>query len=296
MIGNLIGSVLDLIGGEDGGDLSYQNIPLPVLKELNPDLYQQVVSLNPELEAAITLGPSAMEGISLDPKLRQSQMNALSSLMDISASEGKDARFLADSQRLQNDINQNLRGNTDAIQQNLATRGMSGGPQEMVQRQLAAQQAANRQAQLGLDINAQAQERALQALMNQASLGSQMSQQDFNQQSQVAQAKDAINQFNNQNRQQVQARNIASQNAAQQWNAENAQNVANQNTASQNAAKEYNIGLPQQQYENELAQRQGQLAVDEFNSNKKSSRRNQNLGFFGGAMQSAAQAYAGGKK
>lgn len=197
-IGAIAGGVLgNSLGQDDNSSSIYeemmkeiQGIPLPILKEMNPTLYKQVVSINPQLEQSYSMSPSKMEGIALDPRMRQAQLNALAKLQNISDMDGKDAQFMADANRTQNDVNSNLRGNTLAIQQNLATRGMSGGMSEMVARNMEAQNAANRQAQMGLDIQSAAQQRALQALMNGAQLGGQMNQQDFNQQSQVAQAQD----------------------------------------------------------------------------------------------------------
>ena len=230
-----------------------EGIPLPVLKEMNPELYKVVAQLNPEMEQAVVLGPSATQGIALDPQLKQAQMSALSKLMNITENGGRDAQFNADVNRLQNDVNSNLQGNTQAIQQNMAARGMAGGMSEQVARQMATQQAANRQAQMGLDINAQAQQRALASLMNQGNLAGQISQNEFNQQYQKANAQDAISKFNAQNLQNVNSNNTQSKNNAQQINVGNQQAVANQNVGLSNQAQEYNAGLAQKDYENKLA-------------------------------------------
>lgn len=297
--GGIIGGVGGYLLGQDDQSKDYyqqmldeaKSIPLPVLKEMNPELYRQVVSMNPELEQAITLGPSAMEGISTDPRLRQAQMNALMKLQEISDAGGKDAQFMADSARLQNNVNSTLKGNTEAIKQNLATRGMSGGMTEMVSRNQAAQESANRQAQMGLDINAQAQQRALQALMSGANLGGQMQQQDFSQQSQVASAKDAISKFNAMNSQDVRQRNAAIKNNTQQWNSQNAQNVSNQNVGVKNQAQQYNNNIPQMQYDNELKKRgmintgYGNMAQNSYNQSRDQDE------FLGGVFSSVASSY-----
>lgn len=273
-----------------------QNIPLPILKEMRPDLYKQVVSLNPELETAVNLGPSASEGITLDPQQAQAQQAALQSLMDITANDGRDARFQADAQRLQSDVNQNLKGNSDAIQQNMAMRGMSGGMSEMVNRQLNAQQGANRQAQLEMDLNAQAQDRALNALMNQGQLAGSMQQNDFNRQLQKANNQDAISRFNAQNQQQVMSNNVGYKNNAQQINAQNQQNVANQNTDLNNQAQQYNLNLPQQQYNNQIGK--GQMIADQYGNiaNRKDKNRDREAGFVGGIIGAGASAYGAGKR
>jgi hypothetical protein len=260
----LLSGVMDIIDGgasKQAQGISQQmldearNLPLPVLKQYYPELYKQVVSLNPETETAVNLGPSEMQGVSTDPATRQAQMNALNKLQGIGEAGGKDAQFLSDSGRLENDVNTNLQGQQGAIMQNLATRGMSGGGSELVARNMAVQSAANRQSQAGLDLNAQAQQRALQALTQSGQLGGQIQAQDFSQQSAKAAASDAINKFNTVNQQQVMANNVATKNAAQQTNATNAQSISNQNTGLNNTAQQYNANLAQQQYDNELKKR-----------------------------------------
>lgn len=263
---------------------------------MRPDLYKQVVSMNPELETAVNLGPSASEGITLDPQQAQAQQAALQSLMDITANDGRDARFQADAQRLQSDVNQNLKGNSDAITQNMAMRGLSGGMSEMVNRQMNAQQGANRQAQMEMDLNAQAQERALSALMNQGQLAGNMQQNDFNRQLQKANNQDAISRFNAQNQQQVMSNNVGYKNNAQQTNAQNQQNIANQNVDLNNQAQQWNNnGMAQQQYNNQIGK--SQMIADQYgNIANRKIRTEIEAGFVGGIIGAGASAYAGGKR
>lgn len=234
------------------------NIPLPILKEYYPELYKQVVQLNPEVESAINLGPSSMENVSVDPALKSAQMNALAKLQEIGDQGGMTATDRARLSQIQAENDANLRGQQGAIQQNMASRGLAGGMSEMVARQLAAQGAANRNAQQALDVKSQAEQRALQAIMQSGQLGGQMGDQQFNQAAQIAKAKDAINQFNAQNSQNVMQRNVDGRNQAQSWNAQNAQNVANQNVGTRNQATQYNLGLAQQNYNNQIARATGQ--------------------------------------
>lgn len=286
--GTAIGGILGYMAGSDDPNAPenpFAGIPLPVLKELQPELYQQIVRENPQLESALSLGPSAMEGISTDPALRAAQLNALSRLQGISDAGGKDAQFQADATRLLTDVNANLRGNQGAIQQNLATRGLSGGMTELVSRQQAAQEAANRQSQMGLDLNAQAQQRALSALMGSAELGGQMEQRQFGQQSQIAQAKDLINKFNLQNRQDVGMRNISAQNEAAMRNAQLAQDIANRNVGARQHAREYNLNIPQQQFQNQIARAGGIAPSNQFNFGVEEKRRQRDMEMIGGALE-----------
>jgi len=274
----------------------FKNLPLPVLKEYYPEIYKQVAELNPELETAVTLGPSEMAGISTDPALRQAQLNALSKLQEVGAAGGEDAQFLAEQSRLESDINRNLRGQQDAIMQNLATRGMSGGGQELVARQMSAQDAVNRQAQMAMDAKAQAQQRALQALMQSGQLGGQMQAQDFGQAAQKAQAADAIARFNAANQQDVMGRNVGAKNQAQQYNVGQKQNVSNQNVEAGNLAKQYNLNLPQQQFENAYKRAGGTASAYQNLGASKDAARDREAGFLGGLIETGARAaFPGGK-
>ena len=288
-----------LLGSDDESGAIYdkmfnlaQSIPLPELKEYYPEQYAQVVRMNPDFENTVTLGQSEMGSITTDPRLKQAQMSALSKMQNISDAGGRDAQFLADSNRVQSDINTNLKGNQDAIMQNLATRGMSGGMSEMVNRQMATQGAANRQAQMDMDLNAQAQQRALSALMNGGQMAGQMESQSFNQQAQKAQATDAISRFNAANKQQVMGSNTDRANDAQLWNATGAQSTADKNVGGKNDAFKYNNSLKQDNFNNELSKiGMANNAQSAAASNSYNQARDQDQ-FIGGVASSAATAYA----
>ena len=287
-----------LMGSDDESGKMYedmmkraQSIPLPVLEEFHPELYKQVVALNPELETAVNLGPSEMGGIATDPRLRQAQLDALSQLQEVGAAGGRDAQFLADQARLESDINTNNAGNQGAIMQNLATRGMSGGGSELVARNMSAQASSNRQAQMAMDSNAQAQKRALDAIMQSGQLGGQMQNQDFNQQAQKAQASDEINRFNAANKQQVITNNTSARNNAQQWNAQNTQGLSDKNTDVSNDSRKYNQNLDQVHFNNQMTQmgmanQAGSAAAD--NSARMAAENNR---FLGSAISAGATAY-----
>lgn len=295
-------SIISSLFGPGGSDdysnaiKEFQNIPLPILKEYYPEIYRQVASLNPEMEQAVSVGPSEMAGIATDPSLRQAQLKALSKLQETGDAGGRDAQFLADQARLEGDINASTQGQMGAIQQNLAARGMSGGGSEMVQRSIAAQQGANRQAQLGMDAKAQAEQRALQALMQSGQLAGQMQGQDFSQAAQKAQAADAISKFNASNLQGVNSRNTGAANQAQQWNATSAQNAADQNVGAKNQAQQYNLGLNQQNFNNQMSRASG--VAQQYNNMgaSKDRERDGDRGLIGGLIGAGAQYFSGGAK
>jgi len=295
----ILGDILDTVSGGGYGEAQgiskdmleqAQNIPLPILKQYYPELYQVVASMNPELETAESLGPSKMEGISTDPALRVAQMNALNKLTSIGDAGGRDAQFLADQARLESDVNTNLQGQQGAIQQNLASRGMSGGMGEMVAKNINAQQAANRQAQMVMDAKAQAEQRALSAIMQGGQLGGQMQAQDFGQKAQQAQAADMINKFNAQNRQDVQSRNVGAKNQAQQYNVGNQQGIADKNVGQKNNAQQYNLNLAQQQYDNEMKKRGLITGAQKDLANSYSNEADRNRQFLGGIISGGAKA------
>jgi hypothetical protein len=268
------------------------SVPLPVLKEFYPELYKQVVELNPEMLAAQSLGPSAMESVQVSPELKQAQMNALLKLQGIGET-GMTAGDQARLAEIESGINRNLKGQTGAIQQNLAARGLSGGMTELVSRQLASQEAANRQAQLGLDVKAQAEQRALDAIMQSGQLGGQMGQQQFQNAAQIAQAKDLINKFNAQNLQQVSQTNVEARNAAQLANAQAKQNIAGQNVGLSNEAQKYNLGLAQQNYQNQMARATGQTQALADQAKVDAANRAAQNQMIGGLIQTGAMYYGG---
>lgn len=266
----------------------YGDISLPELKEINPELYQEVVRLNPEMETASSLGPSAMEGISTDPAMKQAQMDALRKLQGIGSGE-ESLTDLSRRSQAESEINRNLKGNSDAIMQNLATRGMSGGGNELVSRQLNAQSGANRQADTDLQIRAQAEQRALQALMQSGQMAGDMEQQDYARKANVAQNQDAISRFNTQNQQQVQSRNVATKNNAQQMNAQNTQNVANQNVATRNNAQMYNENTRKQQnFSNQMGLQGAKAGVNQSIAENKERARGANQQLIGDMIVAGA--------
>ena len=268
-------------------------VPLPVLKEYYPELYKQVSELAPEAVQAVELGSSEMGKIYTDPALRQAQMNALLKMQEIGDQGGLTATDRARLAQIQGETEAALRGQQGAIQQNLAARGLSGGMSEMVQRQIASQGAANRQAQAGLDVAAQAEQRALQAIMQSGQLGGQMEQQQFGQAAQKAAAQDAIARFNAANLQNVGMTNVQARNAAQAANAQMAQQIAGQNVGLKNQAQQYNINLPQQQYQNQLARATGQASAAQSQAQLAAQQAAQQQQYLGGLLQTGATLYAG---
>lgn len=219
-----------------------------------PDLgtYQSAGMLQPQLQQALTLGPSAMQDVQVDPALAQAQMQALSQLRDIADSGGMTDVERAQMTQIQEQMGQQQRGARDALMRNMRRRGMSGSGLELAQQLQAQQQGAMMANRAGQDVAAMAQQRALQAMMQGGDLAGRLRAQQFGEQSAQAQAMDAISRFNLANRQQIQGSNVAARNAAQAQNLANAQQLANMNIGQRD--REKMLGREGTQYANQLAQ------------------------------------------
>lgn len=219
-------------------------------------LVQQGV-LSPQMEQSILQNPSAAnELIQQDPRLRQADLDALSTLSNISNSKGNDAQAQFATQQAMNQAQGQARGARMGNLQNAAQRGVSGSGLEFVSNQLADQGGANQAQMAGLQNAAASQSRNLQALQGLTGLTGQMNSQDFARQQAVARARDQISQFNTLTQQDVQRRNVGAQNQAQAQNLANAQQIANYNVGLSNQQQQYNKQLPEQQYKDKLAQMQ----------------------------------------
>jgi hypothetical protein len=172
----------------------FADLKLPGMDEMSLQLEQLVQQgvISPEEAETITLGPSAMGGISTNPTLRKQQMDALAGLTDISDSGGMTAMDKANLARIQNEENTAARGQREAIIQNANARGMGGSGLELLSQMQNQQDSATRASQRDLDVAGMAQQRALEALMQGGQLAGQIEAQDFGQKAQVAGAEDAI--------------------------------------------------------------------------------------------------------
>lgn len=243
-IGAVAGGALGLLGGLLGGgkseeqkaieaaikdlETNYQVAPLEARKVIYERL-QQIGQLTPEMEEAILLEPSAQEAIALDPKLKAAQMDALSRYQRKVSEGGMDLEDKAILAEIQKETSRQARGQEEAILQNMAQRGMGGAGAELAARLAGSQASADRAAQQGLGVAAQAQRRLGENIAQAANLAGNIESKDLARQQSLAQAKDIRNQFNVQNRQSVGARNVASGNRAQESNLDYTRRVAAEN-------------------------------------------------------------------
>lgn len=281
------------------------NIPLPDLQKMAAenenwleDLQASTVDsklgydpVEAERSALVTAGPSAMEDITTDPRLKDQQLASLAALKDLADNGGMNAQDVANLERVKSEVGQADRGRRDAIMQNAAARGMGGGGMELLAQLSSSQAATDRNAQQGLDISGMAQARALDAMMKGGALAGDVRGQDFGEQSAVAQAKDAITKFNASNATSNNQFNAGQGNSMTQFNAGNTmdankynidtekfnagqtqdankyniggkQQVESNNTGTANNVNAYNAQLPQNQFDNKTALASGKAGVD----------------------------------
>jgi hypothetical protein len=237
--------------------------------DLGFESYDVGESLNlDQIGALDQLGPSDMSKISTDPRYKDAELAALTDLEDRSKNGFTD-RDRADLAKLEGDVNRQNRGRLGAIQQQMASRGMSGSGMDLLAQVSASQDATERQALAALEKNAQMSERKVDATSRLGNLGSQLQSKDFSQQAQQAQAQDAINRFNTQNSVQRTLSNndIVNQGKTQNWNRANS--TSDKNTDGRNDTTKSNWSRTNQTSDNN-SQAQGM-----FNTQKLGARQGQ---------------------
>lgn len=229
-------------------------VDTPSVDEMKIQLQQLVEQgqITPEEAQTYLQSRSEMSNISLDPRFKNAQLDALSSLQDIGANDGLTSADRSQLNQIQTEEDTKARGAREAILQNAQARGISGSGVELLSQMQNAQDSATRSSQRGFDVAAQAQNRALEALKQAGSLGGQLQSNEFSQKSQVADANDAINRFNSQNQQTQANLGVANRNEAQKMNLQNKTNVANTNVDTANKQQQYNKELAQKNFENKL--------------------------------------------
>ena len=203
-----------------------------------PDVAAERVNANTAQQALVDR--SAMEGVSTDPRLKQAQLAALSSLQEIGSSGGMTATERAQLAKVQGEVAQADRGRRAAILQNMQSRGMGGSGMELLAQLQSSQGATDRASQAGLDISGMAQQRALQALNQAGGMAGGIRGQDFGEQSQIAAAKDAIAKFNAANTQQANQFNAGQLNSMGQFNSSQALGADQFNAGSANDMSRFN--------------------------------------------------------
>lgn len=242
---------------------AFNAIQTPELKDLQIQLdkYVSAGRLTPEQAEAELLQSNAFNDIVTDPALAGAQKQALLALQEIGTQGGITAIDRARLADITSEQNQIARGRNEAIMQQARQRGMGGSDISTVNQLLSEQAAADRAAQRGTDVAAEAQARALQALMASGQTAGQIRGQEFGEQAAKAEAANAIDLFNKQTLNQTNLYNIDAANRAQAANLANEQVIANANVGQSTAEKQFNVQQRQQQFANELAKASGKAGV-----------------------------------
>jgi hypothetical protein len=188
-------------------------------------------SLDPsQLES---LSASRMEGVSTDPRYKDAQLEALRS-MEVRSKQGMTAQDEADMFKLQQQVNTANRGRLGAIQNQMASRGMSGSGMDAAMQLQSSQDAGEREALAAMEKAGQIQNNKMNAAQSLGQMGGQMRGQEFGEQSAKAQAADTINRFNVANRVDRQNQNVDVRNRGRTatWDRQN-------QTADRNAGAGY---------------------------------------------------------
>lgn len=224
-IGGLAGGVMGLMTPDDGSeDYKKAVAAIEAIGELNydpadltPDQLAAIQKYAPTMYQAVQQGDPSL--IQEAPAARQAQDEALQQLAQRSRQRGLSLQEKANLEQANQNVQQQLRGQTQAIQENFRNRGMGGGAMEQAQILENQRAGANSASDQALKAAADAEARGLESLTQYGNMASQMRNQDF--------ARESAN------------TGIKNNFAMTKW--QNLQNIANQNTQAQNEANQYNL-------------------------------------------------------
>ena len=178
-----------------------------------------------------SLDASRMEGVSTDPRYKDAQLEALRS-MEVRSKQGMTAQDEADMFRLQQQVNTANRGRLGAIQNQMASRGMSGSGMDAAMQLQASQDAGEREALASMEKAGQIQSNKMNAAKSLGQMGGEMRGQEFGEQSAKAQAADTINRFNVANRVDRQNQNVDVRNRGRTANWDRQNQTADRNAGA----------------------------------------------------------------
>ncbi len=307
LIGGIVGAGVGALGGA-GVDSAMgnranvvneymsqlQNLDMPRYEDLKR-AYQQYSTgqqLTPAQLNALQQADSEITKLQQNKVAQNAQMQALSALQARSRT-GLTLQDQAALLQAQEGINRQQAGAQNAIQQNMAARGMGGGGAELAARLASTQNGAQLAAQNSLGIAGQAQQNAIQAIKDSAAQGRQIGQDQLNLDTMKAQAVDATRQANLQRLQQAMQYNVGQQNQANMYNTQRSNNVSDMNTQLGNRQQDVNKDLLMTDYNNQVNRLNGIYGakIGQANSNV-SNAQNQQAGY-SGLLNSAGGLIAG---
>lgn len=199
---------------------------------------------------------------------------------------------------IQNQINQQNRGNQEAILQNMAQRGLAGSGSELAARLNAQQGSAQSGYLAGSQLAGDAAQRAFQALQSQGAYAGQMTDQQYQQLANEAQAQDMINRYNTQMGNQALMQDYETKQRIGEMNTQQTNRVNQSNKDLINQAIQYNtVQKPMNQYA--MQSNQAQMAMQGLGNQANIAAQNAaaNQQFWGNLAGSAIQggSYWGGQ-
>lgn len=263
----------------------YAGISLPDIEKMKmtPEEYQLQGLLDPRMGQVQSLGPgTAYEDITLDPRLRQAQMDQLKMLETIQQTGATPVEKAAIA-----DMIRKQEGSANAMMQqqlqDQARRGVGSSNAALAVRMIAGQQAANRASETGQNIAAQMFQNKLNAGANAANLAGSMSAADYSRAANIAQSKEHNRLQDFLTKVQTERNNINAFNAAQAGNLSAKQALSSANVDLRNKGSAYNKGLFQTDFENKLRRAGGMAGAGQSIA-----------GMYGNAADRTAAAWAGG--
>lgn len=275
---------------------AFNAIQTPELSALQVQLqkYVDAGTLTPEQAETQLLSSNAFNSIVTDPSLRGAQKQALQQLQQIGTQGGMTAVDKAQLNDIQNQQNQANRSQNEATMQQAQQRGTGGSDLTAVNQLINEQGNADRAANSGVAVAANAQQRALQALQAAGTQATNTESQEYGEQANKAQAQNAIDLFNKQTLNSTNLYNVDAANKAQAANLANKQAVENANTTTGNQNLEYNAQQVQQQFQDALSKANGIAGVDTNAANAAQQQKNMetgaDMGLTSGLLQGGATA------
>jgi hypothetical protein len=222
------------------------------LKNLSLPELEEYMLQNPELVGLLEaeqLGPSAMEGIRTDARLKSDQMSALEGLRERSQTGLTEQDKFA-MEELMGQVGAQEKSQRASIEQEMARRGTEDSGTALMSKLQGSTSGANSARQQAMQMAAQGQNQRMAALQGLGQQAGSMEERDFAQQGQVASAKDRIAQANAMNRQNTAAQNLAAR-----------QNIENQRAGIANQQAQVRNQINQQRFANEMSKVTGQGQV-----------------------------------
>lgn len=162
--------------------------------------------------------PSAYNDITTDPSNTRAQQAQMAALSELAANGGRNAASDNNRAKIQNQENQNARGQQEAIMSRVSARGQGNSGNSILAQLSNSQNATNNQSARDQEVAAQEANTALAAGQGAASIGSNLENQQFGEGATVAGANDAVSKFNAQNKTGVNVFNAGVDNTVEKTN------------------------------------------------------------------------------